>query len=128
MQKPHPPPCVTPPQSTTPSVALTPLHKPTQNAHYPPLSKDVLVNHHKSAPGLLAAGAAFICWGLLPLYWKALSAVPSLEIICHRIAWSVVATGLLLLLLGRMGEVRKAMGSLRDMGMLAASSGLIGVN
>lgn len=49
--------------------------------------------------GLFAALGAFIIWGLLPLYWKALSSAIPLEIICHRITWSTVVTLLLLILL-----------------------------
>jgi chloramphenicol-sensitive protein RarD len=41
-----------------------------------------------SLTGLLSALCAFIFWGILPLYWKALDTVDSFEIMCHRIAWS----------------------------------------
>jgi len=41
---------------------------------------------------------AFTIWGLLPLYWKALSSAIALEIICHRIIWSTFVTLLLLFL------------------------------
>lgn len=37
--------------------------------------------------GLLATTAAFLCWGLFPLYWKALDHLPALEIMAHRLAW-----------------------------------------
>ena len=35
------------------------------------------------------AFAAYGLWGLLPIYWKALGAVPALEILAHRIVWSL---------------------------------------
>jgi len=38
--------------------------------------------------GILAVLSAYSMWGILPLYWKALTLVPSSEIICHRIVWS----------------------------------------
>lgn len=82
----------------------------------------------RSLSGLLAATFAFICWGLLPLYWKALASVPAQEIICHRVVWSVACTGLLLLVQGRLAEVRTALRTRRDMLLLAASSSLIGMN
>ncbi|WP_028974818.1 EamA family transporter RarD [Spirochaeta cellobiosiphila] len=47
--------------------------------------------------GYIAAASAYITWGLLPIYWKTLQSVPSIEILGHRIFWSFV---LLLVLLG----------------------------
>lgn len=40
--------------------------------------------------GLWVAAGAFVLWGLMPLYWHLLKAVPSLQIIAHRIVWSAV--------------------------------------
>lgn len=40
--------------------------------------------------GLLLGLGAYVSWGLLPVYWKALAVVPSSEIILHRVLWSVV--------------------------------------
>ena len=86
------------------------------------------MNQRRSASGLLAATFSFVCWGLLPLYWKALAGVDALEIVCHRIVWSLACTGLLLCLQGRMGEVRRALGARRHLLPLAAGSVLIAVN
>lgn len=43
-------------------------------------------------PGTLAALTAYIFWGLLPVYWKAVEHVPAQEILGHRIVWSLVVT------------------------------------
>ena len=40
--------------------------------------------------GVIYATAAFVAWGILPLYFKAVGAVPTLEVLAHRIVWSVV--------------------------------------
>jgi len=40
--------------------------------------------------GVLSAGSAFLIWGLGPIYWKALIAVPPLEITVHRVVWAVI--------------------------------------
>jgi chloramphenicol-sensitive protein RarD len=40
--------------------------------------------------GILLAVGAYGLWGLLPIYWKQLQQVPALEIIAHRIVWSLV--------------------------------------
>ena len=56
-------------------------------------------------PGILAALGAYICWGLLPVYWKLLSHVPAPELLSHRIVWSFAALGLFLLASKRLGAL-----------------------
>jgi chloramphenicol-sensitive protein RarD len=43
-----------------------------------------------SPRGLAAGAAAFTLWGLFPIYFHSLSAVPALQIIAHRIVWSAL--------------------------------------
>jgi chloramphenicol-sensitive protein RarD len=40
--------------------------------------------------GLLYALIAYLTWGLLPIYWKSLHALPPLEIMGHRVIWSLL--------------------------------------
>lgn len=48
-----------------------------------------------TARGVWAAMGAYLLWGVLPAYWKALKAVPAGQILCHRILWSALfVTGL----------------------------------
>ncbi len=46
--------------------------------------------------GMVYAAGAYICWGLLPLFWKALETVPALEILAHRMVWSLLVVLVLL--------------------------------
>jgi chloramphenicol-sensitive protein RarD len=46
--------------------------------------------------GVLSAALAFLCWGLFPLYFHAIDEVPSMEILAHRMLWSL---GFLLIVL-----------------------------
>ena len=39
--------------------------------------------------GILYAMACYFAWGLFPLYFKALKSIPSLEILLHRMVWSL---------------------------------------
>ncbi|MGX4641004.1 EamA family transporter RarD [Massilia sp. SYSU DXS3249] len=39
--------------------------------------------------GILSAALAFLCWGLFPLYFHAVREVPSLQILAHRMLWSL---------------------------------------
>jgi len=78
--------------------------------------------------GLLAGFAAYLSWGLLPVYWKAVQAVPALEILCHRIIWSVVFSGACLLVTRHGREVADAFRSRRNLAYLVASSLLVASN
>lgn len=42
--------------------------------------------------GIIAALIAYMCWGLFPLYWKALAGVGSEEILASRVIWSFILT------------------------------------
>lgn len=54
-------------------------------------------------PGLAAAIGAHLIWGFAPLYWIQTGQVPALDIVAHRVLWSLL---LLVLLLGAMGRLR----------------------
>ena len=47
-------------------------------------------------PGILSAGLAFTLWGIFPVYLKLLHDVPPLEILSHRVVWSIVFLSLVL--------------------------------
>lgn len=55
--------------------------------------------------GVLAMAFAALVWGLSPIYYKALSQVPPLEVLSHRTIWSLVFFAIVLALLGRLGDV-----------------------
>lgn len=81
-----------------------------------------------SRAGILSAFGAFILWGLLPLYWKAIQHVPAYEILCHRIVWSLVFTALILAGQRRFHEIRQALRHRRTILCLSASSLLVTAN
>ncbi|EUJ23795.1 RarD protein [Listeria grandensis FSL F6-0971] len=51
--------------------------------------------------GILAAIAAYIIWGVLPLYWKMAGGVPASEILAYRIIWSFVFMVLIIAMMGK---------------------------
>lgn len=78
--------------------------------------------------GLWVAAATFVLWGLMPLYWHLLKAVPSLQIVLHRIVWSaVLVVGWLCWTQGARW-FRDAVARPRVAWMLAASGVLIAFN
>ena len=43
--------------------------------------------------GILFGLVAYLCWGLVPAYFLQLKGVPPLEILAHRICWSICCHG-----------------------------------
>jgi len=81
-----------------------------------------------SLSGFLFALTAYLLWGFLPLYMKALAHIPPAEVIAHRVIWSVpVALGVLLVL-RRTSELKAAIRTPRMLGMAALTAALISVN
>lgn len=78
--------------------------------------------------GFLYALSAFVLWGLLPLYMKALAHVPAWEVVLHRAIWSVPVAGVLLLILRRTADIRTALRSPRTLAMAAVTAVLISIN
>jgi len=81
-----------------------------------------------SLSGFYFALTAYLLWGVLPLYMKALAHIPPVEVIAHRVIWSVPVALLVLWVLGRTGELRRAFRSPRMLGMGAVTAALISVN
>jgi chloramphenicol-sensitive protein RarD len=80
----------------------------------------------RSRSGLVAAVGGYLLWGLFPLYWPLLEPAAPVEILAHRIAWSLMfLVGLLALTIG-FAWVRKL--SRRACGLLALAAALVSVN
>ncbi|MFN3282247.1 MAG: EamA family transporter RarD [Tabrizicola sp.] len=79
-------------------------------------------------PGFLYALTAYLLWGFLPIYMKALAHVPPVEVIAHRVIWSVPIAILVLVWLGRTADLKAALRSPRMLGMAATTAALISVN
>ncbi len=83
-------------------------------------------NHPRQ--GVIYGIIAYGCWGLIPLYFKLVSAVAPLEVLAQRVVWSFVFLALVVSLLGRWTQVRNAMRSGRVVLTLAASTLLLALN
>jgi chloramphenicol-sensitive protein RarD len=82
----------------------------------------------ESRRGLLLGVAAYGIWGLFPLYWPLLEPAGAVEILAHRILWSCLTMGLLVLLLRRTPAVRVIMAERRTRALLILAACLITVN
>ncbi|TYR32791.1 EamA family transporter RarD [Mesorhizobium microcysteis] len=78
--------------------------------------------------GFFFALSAYGLWGFLPFYMKAVSHIPAVEVVAHRVIWSVPLAGLVLLVLGRTGDIRMAFRQPRMLGMAALTAAIISVN
>lgn len=71
---------------------------------------------------------AYGLWGVLPIYFKAIDEVGSIDIVAHRVLWSVPFLFLLLLTFGGTGELRRVLRQPRTLGFLAVTAVLIATN
>jgi chloramphenicol-sensitive protein RarD len=79
------------------------------------------------ARGLAYALATYLAWGLLPLYFKALRAVPAVEVLAHRVVWSLLLLAGLVAARGGRSAFREAFRP-RRLPLLAATTALIATN
>ena len=81
-----------------------------------------------SPRGFAFALAAYLLWGFLPFFMKAVAHIPATEVVAHRIVWSVPLAGLVLVVLGRTGDIRAALASPRTLAMATLTAALITFN
>ena len=78
--------------------------------------------------GLILGVTAYLLWGAFPLYWPLLEPAGAIEILAHRILWSMVTMGLVVLLLRRTARVRALARDRRVLTLLTLSALTITVN
>jgi chloramphenicol-sensitive protein RarD len=78
--------------------------------------------------GVAYGASAYLWWGLSVLYFKSIAHVSALEILAHRIAWSVPLLLAWIAWRGRLGAVRAALTSRRTVLTLLATTTLIATN
>jgi chloramphenicol-sensitive protein RarD len=77
----------------------------------------------------MASGlAAYGLWGLFPLYFPLLEPAGGLEIVAHRVVWSLVFVAVLLTVLGGWPQVRATVADRRSLLVLLGAAVLIAAN
>lgn len=79
-----------------------------------------------SRAGVLLGLCAYLMWGLFPLYFRLLEAAGAVEIVLHRIVWSLVACCVMVTVVRGWATVRSA--TRRQVLLLAAAAAVISVN
>jgi chloramphenicol-sensitive protein RarD len=82
----------------------------------------------ESRRGFGYALAAYVIWGLFPLYWPLLEPTPAIQILAHRMLWSLLFVGALLAARRRWGFVAELRRDPRRVGLLVLAGLLISVN
>jgi chloramphenicol-sensitive protein RarD len=78
--------------------------------------------------GLAYAVGAYLWWGLGPLYFKAVGQVPALEVLAHRVVWSVLLLAGLVAFTRHWGAIVAAIKAPRTLIMLLLSTIFITLN
>jgi chloramphenicol-sensitive protein RarD len=82
----------------------------------------------ESRRGFLYGFSAYFIWGLFPLYWKLLDHSGAIELLAHRIVWSLVTIAILVVVRRRLSQLRAILADPRRRWPLVAASVLIAVN
>jgi chloramphenicol-sensitive protein RarD len=86
------------------------------------------LNDKSVKAGVIFALAAYTMWGIAPMYFKLLTSVPALEIVMHRIVWSVLVLCLLLVVRKKFSQVFRAIRDPKVIATLSISGLLLAVN
>ncbi|MBQ4837375.1 MULTISPECIES: EamA family transporter RarD [Pseudoalteromonas] len=82
----------------------------------------------KARQGYIYAILAFIMWGLAPIYFKSIEQVEALEILVHRVVWSVVFVVVVIALRNNWRKVYAILVNPKLLMMLVVTALLLGFN
>jgi len=94
----------------------------------PSAGNTAIVGRQRARTGLLCGLAAYTAWGFIPLYFHALSDVPPLVVLCHRIFWSVLFLVVVISARREWSFIWPVLRNRLSMLLLSAGAGLIAVN
>jgi chloramphenicol-sensitive protein RarD len=88
------------------------------------------VGHSSGAyrSGLLFGLIAYLWWGLVPVYFREIRHVGALEILAHRICWSIGLMAALTAVTGTWGELIRVLGSRKLVLTMLLSATLLAIN
>lgn len=78
--------------------------------------------------GVIYGLAAYLWWGFVAIYFKAVKEVPPLEVLTHRVIWSIVLLTLLLRLYGRLPEALRVLRERKVFLTLCITAALLACN
>ena len=78
--------------------------------------------------GITLALTAYIFWGIHPIYWKLLSHVPAIEILSHRIVWSLTLFSIIVSFRKEWSDLKTAVSKAKNKWIIFTPAFLIGSN
>lgn len=78
--------------------------------------------------GVACSVGAYALWGVFPIYFKAVAALPALEVLAHRVVWTVVLVGVLIAVRRGWQRVARVFAAPRLLLALAGSAAVISAN
>jgi chloramphenicol-sensitive protein RarD len=78
--------------------------------------------------GIIAGLSAYLLWGVFPLYFPLLEPAGGLEIVAHRVLWSLLSIAVLITVVRRWAAVRAVLADRRALGVLAVAAVLVAAN
>jgi chloramphenicol-sensitive protein RarD len=78
--------------------------------------------------GLLLGLGAYVIWGFMPLYIRSVDEAEPVEVLAHRVAWSVVVVAVILAVARRWSYLRGMLRTPRTIGWLALAAILLAIN
>ncbi len=97
------------------------------SADHPPVTSRTEADKSATA-GFFYALTAYLLWGFLPLYMKAMEHIPAVEVVAHRVLWSIPIAAIILVALGRTGDFVKALKTPRVLAMMFLTALFISIN
>jgi len=88
----------------------------------------VKTEKNEARAGLLYGIGAYGMWGLVPLFWPLLKPAGAIEILAHRMVWSLAFVGIALLALRRWGWIPELVRDPRKLGLITVAAAVITVN
>jgi chloramphenicol-sensitive protein RarD len=92
------------------------------------MAQPAAIEDHDTLPGFLFALAAYLMWGFLPFYMKAVAHIPAHEVVAHRIIWSVPVAGVILVAIGRTRDLVHALKTPAMLRMAMLTAILVSIN
>lgn len=88
----------------------------------------VSTDTRRALNGVLAMIACCVIWGLSPLYYRLLNHIAPADVLAHRTIWSLVFFATILMVQGRIGELRVAVTDRTQIGWVVLAAVMISIN
>ena len=101
---------------------------PLANTGSPRVARNARAPVDPAVSGVLYALGAFLVWGVAPIFFKALQPATPVEILSHRVLWSLLLMIVLVLVMRDPRDVLTALSSFRRVGIFALTTCLVTTN